>query len=52
MYDSSLFYVSKNQLDITRTIDTTGYVKLRINCTVPELGYPDIELAGYDPRCR
>lgn len=52
MYDSSLFYVSINQLDITKTIDTTGYVKLRIECKVPGLGYPDKDLPGYDPRCR
>lgn len=51
-WESSLFYISSNELNLDLPPTNTGFVKSR-NSNCPEhLGYPDNVSAGYDPRCR
>lgn len=50
-YDSSAFYINTNKIDIKKTIDTTGYVRQSVDCSVQGIGYSG-KTSGYDPRCR
>ena len=51
-YESGMFYMSQNGINMSKPITETGYTHVRIDCSLnPKLGYSG-KTGGYDPRCR